>query len=256
MESETQTLVVPKTFNKVTGTSDKYRGLEDQAWTDLCALIDDKSYKSTIYGYFPAYFLWDLRSTTQYGKSTFSDNVVDRGQIHGKQASGSLIVTGSELIMQARKAISQKYSSYPPMFSGKGLVNVFLSSMADTKVVDLTPYPQDITLRIPLDDLQFALQSHPRLRDAVAVNHPEIGHLRIEGHFNGDTGEIAKLIRAVQKEYYRQQQQAAMQRLLDGQSSEKMAKEIEAIASLQALNPAAYEVAVQAIMKKYVKGLA
>jgi len=254
MQTETQAVVAPHTFNKATGTSDKYRELEDQAWADLCALVDDKCYRPEIYGYFPAYLLWDLNSTTQYGKSTFGDNVVDRGQIHGKQASGSLIVTGTELIFQARKAITQEYPAYPPIFSGRGLVSVFLSSMADTKVVDLAPYPQDITLHIPLDDLQFAVQSHSQLRDAVAVNHPEIGYLRIEGHFNDSAPEIVKLIQAVQKEYYRQQQQALIQSMVNGTSSGKMSKEIEVIASLRELNPEAYEVAVQAIMKKYVKG--
>ncbi len=252
MQTETQPLVAPETFYKATGTSDKFREFEDQAWSDMSALLNDKRYKPTIYGYFLVCLLWDLRSTTQYGKSTFGDNIVDRGQIHGKQASGSLIVTGTELIIQARKAITQKSPAYPPIFSGKGLVSVFLSSMADSKVIDLAPYPQDITLRIPLDDLQFAVQSHSQLRDAVAVNHPGIGQLRIEGHFNGDTPEIAKLIRAVQKEFYRQQQQALMQSMVSGLSSEKMAKEIEAIASLRELNPEAYEVAVQAIMERYV----
>jgi hypothetical protein len=251
MQSETQPLVAPETFYKATGTNDKFREFEDQAWSDMRALLNDENYKSTIYGYFLVYFLWDLSSTTQYGKSTFGDNMVDRGQVHGKQASGALIVTATELIFQAHKTITQKYPVYPSIFSKKGLINVFLSSMADTKVIDLAPYPQDITLRIPLDDLQFSVQSHTQLRDAVAINHPEIGYMRIEGHFTGDTGEIAKLIRAVQKEFYRQQQQALVQGMMDGVSSEKMAKEIEAVASLQTLNPEAYEVAVQAIMKKF-----
>jgi len=251
-ESSQREICAPEKYYKTTGVKGKSRGLEDQAWTDLCELINDETYPHEVYGYFPVYILWDLSSTTSYGKNIYENATIDNGQIYGKQASGSLIVCGQEIILQAKKNISDKYPAYPFILSRKGMFNVLLSGLAEKKVIALTTYNENFSLRIPLEDLAVGLQSHVSLRTAVAVQHPEIGSLRIEQLFNGDNTEIVQMIRAAQKEMVRQARQQVMATMVNNISSPEMTQELEAISSLRELNPSAYETAAQAIMKKYV----
>ncbi len=250
-ETSMHEIIAPETFHKIEGVKDDKREWEDQAWSDLCALINDDDYSQTIYGYFPVHILWDLSSTTKYGENIYGDSIVDTGQIYGKQAAGVLIVSRTEIVLQARKGISQKFPSYPPILSKGGLFDMALSIFAQTKVIALSIYDKDLSLRIPLDDLAISVQSHVSLRDAVAIQHPEVGYLRLEGVFTGHDAEIVKMIRAAQKELQHQERQKLVQSMVKSLSSEEMAKEVAALSSLRELNPEAYEIAVQAIMKKY-----
>ncbi len=251
----TRAITVPDTYHKVTGVKDTHRQLEDQAWSDLCELIDNKEYPFEIYGYFLVYFLWNISSSTQYGKSIIGDNIVDQGQIYGEQAAGSLIVTTKEIILQAHHPISKHFPAYPPVLSKGGLVNMFLSGLVDKKVIALNIYPKDITLRIPLEGLRLAIQSHVSLRDAVAIEHPEVGYLRIEQHFTDDNGKIAQMIRAAQNELHRQEHEETMQQMVAQLTAEGMEQELKTIAPLRELNLDAYESARQAIMKKYTNSI-
>lgn len=250
-ETDEQDIAVPETFHKMTGAKGNFRGWEDQAWNDFLSVLNDEEYPHYIYGYFPVYILWDLDSTTRYGSNIYNDATIDTGQIYGKQASGVLIISDGEIVLQARKHISQKFPAYPPILSGGGLMNIVLSGLAQKKVIALTIYPQDFGLQIPLDELSVGVQSHVSLRNAVAVQHPEVGSLRVESLFTGDNAEIVKMIRAVQRKVQRQTQQNLMQAVANQVISEEMQQELAAIASLRELNEEAYEAAVQAIVKKY-----
>lgn len=95
-ETQSQPLVAPETFHKVEGTSDKYRQLTDQAWADMTSLLVDENYTSAIFGYFPVYFLWNLRSTSRLGKSMIGDTITEQGQIHGQQASGKVLLLSEQ----------------------------------------------------------------------------------------------------------------------------------------------------------------
>ncbi len=59
------------------------------------------------------------------------------------------------------------------------------------------------------------------------------------------------MVRAAQKEFHRQEQQEMTQMLADNLAGTELGKEVAALAALRELNPEAYEIAVQAIMKKY-----
>ena len=178
----------PERYSKITGTSGTFQALEDQGWDDFCAILDS-NYDPDIFGYFPVYFLWGLRGTSRLQEGFVKGTVYEGGEIRGKQVSGILVITERELILIAKKAISEKHPRYPPLFSVDGLFRLAISALGSKKTKDFSIHKKDAEFRLPMKGLRASIQAHKQLGNKIYLIHPTSEAILVDSLFtDGEAG--------------------------------------------------------------------